>query len=703
MTPGQQRNLSRLLSPRHVAVIGGDEAEAVAGECKRIGFSGRLWPVNPRRSQIAGQDCFVRNEDLPEAPDAVFLAIPPGPAVEAVARLNAQGAGGVVCYTAGFGELDGGQALQQELVDAAGDVALVGPNCYGVINYIDRVALWPFVQGGWCPGYGAAVVTQSGMLSSDLTMSQRSVPLAYMISAGNQAMLGLEDYVHGLADNRSVRAIGLHIEGLKNIESFVQAAERAMDRNIPIVALKTGSSKIGARLTVSHTGSLSGDDDLYQALFERLGIIRVYSPAAMLEALKLLCVAGAPRDNRLLGLTCSGGGATLLADHADGLGLSFPPPAPATAKSLKTLLPPIAAVSNPLDYTPPIWGDTEKLPPVFEAAMADSYAAAILIQDYPLPELSAGRQYYLNDAISFARTARAAGVPAIVCSILPENIDLDTRELLIENGVVPMQGIRETLEAIRGAICHSEQRRKILAGKASRWTASHVLETPEDLWRPIDEWQGKQHLMRAGLSVPESRLATSKEAPACADSLGYPVVVKMISEKIAHKTDAGAVVLGLNDRYEVETAVRAIQSRVARHLPDAVSDAFLVERQVGTPVGELLVGIRNDAQFGLIMTLASGGVFTELIGDATTSLLPTTRAEMEGSLSRLKLSSLLDGFRGRSAVDRGSVIDALQKLTVYMQAQAAVIGEIEINPLFVMEDNVYAVDVLVRVASPSGS
>ena len=197
-------------------MIGGDDAEIVAGECARIGYDGPFWPVNPKREQIGGHCCYASLDDLPEPPDAVFLAIPRAPAIETLAKLDAIGAGGVVCYTAGFREIGGdGATAETALIEAAGDLALIGPNCYGLINYIDKVALWPFAHGGDCPGYGAAIITQSGMLSSDLSMNQRSVPLTYMISAGNQSVLHLEDFIDLLCEREEVRAIGLHIEGLR--------------------------------------------------------------------------------------------------------------------------------------------------------------------------------------------------------------------------------------------------------------------------------------------------------------------------------------------------------------------------------------------------------------------------------------------------------------------------------------------------------
>ena len=318
MTPARRANLTRLLSPRHIAFVGGRDAEVAIKEAERRGFRGAIWAVNPRRDALGGHPCHRALADLPEAPDAVFLAVPAPAAVEAVAELARMGAGGIVCYTAGFREAGAaGADLERRLIEAAGDMALIGPNCYGLINYLDGAALWPFAHGGTCPGWGAAIITQSGMLSSDITMAQRSLPLTHMISGGNQSVLTIEDFVDHLADHPAVRAIGIHIEGLRDVQAFEAACLKALDRGVPVVALKTGSSRIGASLTVSHTGSLSGADDLHNALFDRCGVIRVKNPSELLETLKFLCVAGVPGGNRVAGFTCSGGGATMLRGWLD--------------------------------------------------------------------------------------------------------------------------------------------------------------------------------------------------------------------------------------------------------------------------------------------------------------------------------------------------------------------------------------------------
>lgn len=694
MTPQQRANFARLVNPRHIAFVGGTDAATAIGEARRRGFAGQIWAVNPTRADLAGVPCVASLDDLPEAPDAAYVAVPVAAALDTVARLAAMGAGGAVCYSAGFKEVGAdGAAAEAALKRAVGDMALIGPNCYGLINYIGDSAMWSFEHGGASPGYGAAIITQSGMLSSDITMSQRSLPMAYMVSAGNQAVLGLEDYVDFFADDDAVRAIGLHIEGLQDIPKFERAALKALARGKPIVALKTGTSAIGGALTISHTGSLSGARELYQALFDRTGVISVTSPAQMLETLKYLCVVEAPKGSRVAGFTCSGGGATMLADHAEGIGLDFPSIPPDAATGLKALLPSIATVSNPLDYTTPIWGQFERTKPVFVALMQAVRAnCALLVQDYPLPGLDGSKAYYQIDAAAFAEAAREQGLPAAICATLPENLDAGTRALLIGEGVAPMQGLHETLSAIAAASAWSAARDRILGDPPAPLRAGNELLSGEIL--PEDA--GKAWVKAAGLPVPKGRCIPAAEAAEAAEAIGYPVVLKMMGPKLAHKTEMGAVMVGLDSAAAVSDAVQTMRASVAARDPSAVTDSFLVEEMSPRPLAELLVGLRRDPQFGHALTVGSGGILVELVGDTRTLLLPCKPDDIEAALASLKVAKLLTGYRGSDAADLGQIASILHWFCKSMMAGDADFDEIEINPLFVYPGSVVAVDVLMR-------
>ncbi len=694
MTPKQRENFRRLLTPRHIAFIGGRDAIIAITEARRRGFQGQMWAVNPKRSEMAGLPCLKSIADLPEAPDAVYLAIPADGIIEALQTLAGMGAGGVVCFSAGFKEAGNAEA-EKALVKATGEMALVGPNCYGLINYIGNSALWSFEHGGWSPGYGAAIVTQSGMFSSDITMSQRSLPLAYMVSAGNQAVLGQEDFLEFFSDDPAVRAVGLHIEGLQDIAKFERAALKALEKGIAVVALKTGSSAIGASLTISHTGSLSGSNELYQALFDRTGIISVTSPAQFLETLKLICVTGAPDGPRLAGFTCSGGGATMLADHSEKIGLLFPEVDSAQHQPLQELLPEIATVSNPLDYTTPIWGNPEFTYPVFAKAIEAMNAdAAILVQDYPAPGLDDSKIYYQNDAAAFARAAAEQNLPAAICATIPENMDLETRHFLIEQGVAPMQGIHETLNAVQDAAKWAQARDRI--GKAP----------PEPLAAPngyvelqtVMEDAGKNWLQNAGMAVPDGQTVSAADAPNAAAMIGYPVALKMMHPKLAHKTEAGAVALNLKNQTDLNTAIQTITAQVSEYDHALVTDRFLTEAMSPAPLAELIVTLRRDAQFGHALVLGSGGVLVELLGDAATLLLPVSEEEIARALQNLRSAPLLQGYRGRPSADISQIAGSVHRLCAAYLMESESMAEVEINPLFVYQDRVVAVDVLLHRA-----
>ncbi len=694
MTPAQRRNLDRLLNPRQVAFIGGAQTLVAINEARRRGFTGEMWAVNPKRAELAGLPCFTSLEELPGPPDAVYLAVPAAAAVACVAQLSAMGSGGVVCYSAGFKEAGAqGAGLEEALKQAVGDMALVGPNCYGVINYIDKAALWSFEHGGSSPGYGAAIITQSGMLSSDITMCQRSLPLAYMISAGNQAVMGLEDFLDVLCEDPKVRAIGLHIEGLQDIAAFERAALKALEHDTPIVALKTGTSAIGSSLTVSHTGSLSGTNELYEALFARTGVISVTNPSQLLETLKFLCVAGVPSGRRIAGFTCSGGGATMLADHAERIGLSFPGFGAQKAADLADLLPAIATVSNPLDYTTPIWGLEEATYPVFAAALAGiEVDSALLVQDYPAADLDQSKVHYQKDAAAFVRAADWQGLPTAICATFPENLDSSTRDALIDQGVAPMQGLHETLNAIRQAADWGEAKASILRDPPQAIGRGQPRRKAE----MVLEADGKAWLTASGIAVPNGRLVAGSDAVQAAEEVGYPVAVKMMSPNLAHKTEAGAVALGIGNSGKVLQAIEEMRSAVAQFDPCAATDSFLVEAMCPVPLAELVVAIRSDAQFGHALTLGSGGILVELIGDLETLLLPCTASDIRQALRRLKVGRMLTGFRGRKPVDLDAISAALLALCQHVQRQGDSILELEINPLFVYEESVIAVDVLLH-------
>ncbi len=693
------QNLKRLLNPRHVAFIGGADLIEPLKSCRSAGFQGEIWVVNPKREELAGHKCYRSLAELPEAPDASFLAVRREASVEVVRELAERGAGGAVCYAAGFAEIGGeGVGLQEELVAAAGDLALVGPNCYGLLNYFDGVALWADQHGGRPVERGVAIVSQSGNISLNLTMADRSVPIGYVISAGNQASLGVGDYLDALVDDPRIAAVGLYIEGLDDIPRFSRAAAQALEKGIPIVALKVGSSEIGARVALSHTSSLAGSDQLYDALFERLGIIRASSITSLLETLKLLASVGPLGGRKLSVFTCSGGESALIADLAERAGLDFSPLSRAQADELRRQMTVFTTIANPFDYNTAIWGDRSALERCFTTVMAGDYDISVLLIDYPNAERCDVSGWDIS-VDGFIAAQKATGRAAAVASTLPELLPEAVRDKLLAEGLAPLQGLGEAVAALSAAAWYGERRAELTAGGAEHAALPPVAAVGEPV-RLLDERRAKAALADFGLSVPEGRLVQGAEAPSAARELGFPLVLKAVGPDLAHKTEAGAVALGLESEAAVADAVKAIEASLAAR--ERASEGFLLERMVTGAVAELIVGVKRDPGFGLALVLGSGGVLVELMRDSTTLLLPTDRRAVERALASLTGAHLLSGFRGRPKGDLAAAVDAVLAVAAFAEAHRERLVELDVNPLLVLPEGegkgAVAVDALIRMS-----
>lgn len=674
--------LARLLSPRSLAVIGGREAAEVIRQCERIGFQGEIWPVNPKRAEVAGRKAYASLSDLPAVPDASFIAVPREATIEAVAMLAKMGAGGAVCYASGFAEIGGdGVEAQERLVAAAGDMALLGPNCYGLLNYLDGAALWPDQHGGLHQQRGVAIVTQSGNIGLNLTMQARSLPIAYLISAGNKAKGDLGEMIEALLDDARVTAIGLHIEGIDDIERFSKAALRALDKGVPIVAIKTGRSEAGAALTLSHTSSLAGSDRLFDALFARYGIGRTKDVGTFLETLKLLHVHGPLASRTVSSMSCSGGEAGLVADLASDAGLPTPAlPKDAEAKLFAALGPKVP-LANPLDYHTYIWGDLDASTATFSAMLGAGYGMNLLILDFPRADRCDASSWDVT-LQAFENARAATGAKAALVASLPESMPESVGVRMIASGIAPMQGISETMEAIRIAADIGSAR---LRPRAAALNTARALQANGASM--LDEPTGKARLNQFGLTVPKGEVVAIAEATNAAERIGYPVVVKAVSEHLAHKTEAGGVKLNLKTRVDVDAAARSMV-----HL----SDRVLVEGMQSGIVAEMIIGVTRDPLFGPTLTFGSGGILVELLQDAASLLLPATRDEVERAFDQLKLAHLVDGFRGRPKGDRKAAIDAIMAVAAYADHERDTLIELDVNPVLILEHGAVAVDALIR-------
>ncbi len=706
-TVAQSKALRRLFSPRHIAVFGGASAQEVVRQCQALGFNGPIWPVHPTRKEMEGLACFASVHDLPAAPDASFVAVPRQATVDIVRQLAARGAGGAICYASGFAEVGGdGVALQADLVQAAGGMALIGPNCYGMLNYLDGVALWPDQHGGQRQSQGVALITQSGNIGLNLTMQTRGLPLAYLITVGNKAGNSMGSLVESLLSDPRVTVIGMHIEGLDDVAAFSRVALKALCQGVPLVALKAGSSALGAQTAMSHTSSLAGPDALYDALFARCGIARVRDPAGLIETCKFLHVHGPLAGKRIISASCSGGEASLVADLAQPRGLEMPAIPPAVDLRLRAVLGDKVNVANPLDYHTYIWGDLAAQTECFSGLMDCSFDATLLVLDYPrLDRCSADSWGTTVDA--FAAAASSGGHGATVVASLPEDLPEVHAKALMAQGIAPMHGIPDCLDAIahaarigaaRTRLAHSQPLADLVPlfgpGPGAPISHAHTASNPSASAAPshtLDEASGKRALAAFGLPVPRGQVVGAGEATGFADSLGYPVVVKAVSAQLTHKTEAGGVELNVQNAEGVRAAVARM---------GVLSERFLVEHMASQVVAEIIVGVQRDAQFGLSLTVGAGGILVELLQDAQTLLFPVSRDEVLGALQSLKVWPLLTGFRGKPPGDTEALLDAVMAIAAYAQAHAHALLELDVNPVLVLPAGrgVLAVDVLIRLA-----
>ena len=667
--------LSRTLNPRSVALFGASPAQSVIEQCQKLGFTGQLWPVHPTRESIAGVKCYESIADLPSAPDVAFVAVNRNATIDVVKQLAKLGAGGAVCYASGFAESGtqsgiSGVDLQQQLVAAAGEMPLLGPNCYGYINALDGVALWPDQHGCKPESFGAAIVSQSGNVGLNLTLQQRGLNLAYMVTVGNQAVTGVEDCLEVFINDSRVTSIGLFIEAIVDPVRFARLAHYAAQRNLRIVALQTGRSEAGALIAASHTASLAGRRRAYEALFTRCGVAMVESPTELIETLKLLNQGGALTGNRLVSLSCSGGEASLVADLSEQTSLRFEPFSNEQHQRISATLTELVTVGNPFDYHTFMWGDRVATANTFAEVMNGPQDATLLILDTP-PRDDQPSDSWTVAAQSLGDAAAKTNKRGVVVATIPECVTADVREAARAANMTVLQGLQESLAALDvaawlGLNLPGEVPAKVVAPRATKL---------------IDEAEAKSMLSRNGVAVPLGARSQRDELVATANRVGYPVTLKGLG--LAHKSESGAVRVGITNADQLIAAANA--------MPKEISE-FLVEQTVTNIVAEVLVGVRRDAPVGWLVTLGAGGVFTELWRDTVCLLAPATNAEISEALQKLRIAPLLNGFRGKPAANIDALVELIQKLIGTTLNNGLV--EVELNPVLVTPKSAIAVDAL---------
>ncbi len=674
------RDLTRLLNPKTIAFIGGRDAAEAVRVCRRFGFEGEIWPISPSRSEMDGIKTFASLDDLPSVPDLAFVGVNRNAALAVVRDLAAKGVGGAIIYASGFqesvAEIDGGAELQVELLAAAGDMPIMGPNCYGIINAATGACCWPSEHGVARVDRGVAILSQSTNIVISMSMQRRALPVAYIGTVGNQAQLGFSDIGAALLEMDHITALGMYVEGIDSAAGFEKLAATARRLGKPIVVVKSGRSEAAAKATLSHTAALAGSDVAADAFFKRLGMARVDSFTEFLETLKLFHVHGALTGNRLSAMSCSGGEAAHISDVARDLNVEFPALTDAHKKQVKDTLSDMVTVSNPLDYHTFIWADQKRMTASFGAMLSGDFDLSFLILDW----VRQGRCSEIDWQPAIAailEAARTTGRKTGVLASLPENMPEEVAEQLMEAGVVPLCGFHDALVAVQASAFVADVWAKppaqALAGVGNGENESETL----------DEAASKQALAAFGAPVPIGNVLSK---PSDVEQLrGDKYALKALG--IAHKTESKAVVLNLTP-----SGIPAAMDEMTHRLGIT---RFIAEPMAPKPMVEILIGVTRDAPFGLSLTLGAGGVLAEVMRDSETMLLPCDENDIRTALQRLKIAPILNGYRGDRGADINAIVAAVKSIADYAVANHTTLQELDVNPLMVWSDRALVVDALI--------
>ncbi len=700
--------LDRLFRPRAIAVIGASTRADAIGfrvirNLRQMGFAGRIFPVNPRYREVAGLACLPSVEALPDGIDAAFIAIP---AEQGAALLDAVGRRGIkAAFVNASGFADGGEegrARQRHLAETARrhGIALCGPNNMGLINVHDGIAPWTQLNlTNPRPG-PVAVVSQSGSIALVLAHDERRLGLAYLVTAGNEALLGVADYLDWIVRDDRVRTVLVFLETIRDPARFGAAAEEARRRGKRIIALKTGSSPRGRLLVAAHTDALAGEDRVYDAFFRRHGILRARDLDELIEtAVLVTAYPEPPRSRHLVPVTLSGGEAALIADLSARIGLELQPLSAATTQRLQPAFPPFARPSNPLDG----WGlgfNAERFAQMLEALAADETIGAIGLA-IDAAALGGADTGYAMTMARLARPLAAQGKRIVFFNnTVGSGPNLELRAALDEAGIPYLSGMSPALAAIAGwlslakAAPQAEDATRAAGADADAWRAR--LRAPT-----LAEAELLAMMREAGIAMVEQRVvASAAEAVAAAEALGYPVVLKASAPQLPHKSEHDLVRLDLGSAEAVRAAYAALEHRLRALREPAVETSIIIQPMLRQGV-ELVIGIRHEPGFGPLVMAGLGGVFVELLDEVAWRLAPIDAAEARAMLAETRAARLLGGFRGRGPYDIAAAAEAIAALSRFAAATAGLVGAIEINPLIVRERGAFGVDLLLRRRVPS--
>ncbi len=682
--------LRPLFHPRSIAVVGGsDDPNKIGGRpvhfLKRGGFAGPIYPVNPRATEVQGLRAYPGLRAIGAHVDQAIIAVPAEQAMAAFEDCVAVGVKSVVMFSAGFGEAGAaGMAMQRQLMQRAhsAGIRVLGPNSLGMFNVAPGVfnTFTISLDTSWPEPGGIAMVSQSGAFASYCyaLAEQRGLRFGALVATGNEADVDVAECIGYFAEDPATRVIMAYREGCKNGPALIAALRAARARGKPVIVVKVGASEAGAAAAASHTGSLAGADAVFDAVFRDCGAYRAHSLDEMIDAAYAASIGTPARGRRLAVVTTSGGVGAMLADAASAAGLELPVIADESQVRIKTLLP-LSELRNPVDTTAQIVTDTSLFARVMDEVLEHT-AFDIVIAFLAQAGLSRRHFDPLRDKL-FALRRRHPHIPFIMTLATTPDI---RAELEAEHFLVFEDPVR-ALSAARA-----------LALMVQPVTPAHAPVPPERLPPgPLNEIAAARLLAEAGIPMAGANLArTADEAVTLANGIGYPVVLKIVSDDIAHKTDAGGVLLRVPDAAAVRAGFAAIMAAVGAAAPEARLDGILVAPHIAGGV-EIILGAKTDPVFGPVVIVGLGGILVELFADSSLRLAPVTEAEARIMIADTRAGKLLAGRRGAAPGDIGALARAVAALSRFAAAHAEDIESIDINPLVVSATGVIGLDALI--------
>jgi acyl-CoA synthetase (NDP forming) len=709
----KNNSLKHFFAPRSIALVGATDDLAKFGGrvLKRViefGYAGEILPINPKYAEIAGRPAYASIAALPTVPDHVGIAVPAQGVLAVLEECAAHGVPFATVFTGGFAEsgTDSGRAMQDKVraLARASGMRVMGPNCNGLINFVDHFSMTTSatIAGPRAAAGNVGIVSQSGGAGQVNVMwraIEQGIGISYEVSFGNSADLDALDFARFMVEDEATRVILMLAEHLGDGEKLREVAALAAEKEKPIVVLKLGRTDEGSQAAATHTGSLTGNDAVHDAAFRQYGIIRVDDCNELYEAAMLLRTRRWPRGNRAAATTISGGNGVLLVDLGAAHGIAWPSYSAATQEKLGAWLPKLGTTSNPTDVTNAAIGKKDIFRGCIEAIASDEGIDAVI----PIMTMSAK-----SDVLQIAAAAKAAVKPVAVlwtggCNDEPAL----TARTLAADGVAVYRNTLSCVKAVRAAMRYGEFRRERQGRKLPQPPADMDVAKAKALLAgasgPQTERRSKEVLAALGFPVTRETLArTRDEAAALAAKIGGPVALKIESADIAHKTESGAIRLGVTGEAAVRTAFDEVMAAAKAYRPDAKLDGVLVQEMVGRGV-EVMVGLTYDPVFGPVLVVGAGGVYVEVFRDIAYRIPPIGVDEAHDMLRELKSYKLLEGARGAARADIPALCELVSRLSHAAVALGGRIRELDLNPVIVLERGVRVVDALIVPGGAEGA